>query len=298
MKKLLFAVLLALSLSISARELVLVSAWPPGGGQDVTIRKIQTLLGPILGYPVTVEYHSGDEGAVAIQTLINANQSNRTYVMLQTLALMLNAPAEMVPVSYLGSQSAFIAVKPGFQENLQDCRNPRPMFFGTAGGVNSASNMLVKMLPSECRKRFIHVPYRGGSQGIVDLMAGNIDMFIGSYALTAGYVQTGTLKIAAELGTTQSQLYQDVPMLRYDLYKNMPNPNSWYVFAYNRIPATELESITRAFQTLYETAEFQKYQQSIGMIRHITADSGAEQFRRDFSRLAQILEKQQIKTAD
>jgi tripartite-type tricarboxylate transporter receptor subunit TctC len=295
MKKLLIVLMLLFSAAVSARELVIV--WPDaaGGGQDVTLRKIQTLLAPILGYPVVVEYHPGAEGAVARQTLINANQPGRTYVMMQTLALMVASPPDIVPVSYVGGQSAFMAVRPDFDVGIMDCRNPKPIFFGTAGGVNSASNMLIKMLPSNCRDKFIHVPYRGGGPGLVDLMAGNIDIFIGSYMLSSGFVQAGKLKIAAELGISQSGLYQNVPMFKPKVYRNMPNPNSWYVFAYKN---TNAQEVAQAFETLYASPEFQEYQRSIGAVRKITADSAQEQFQQDMTKLKEMLEKQAIKTTN
>ena len=295
MKKLLLTLLLLVGLSVSARELVLVSPGTPGGGQESTIRKLQALLETVLNYPVIVEYHPGGDGAVAANYLLNANQPSRIYIMIHNLGSMMNKSPIIVPISYLGSQSSFMAVRPDFKTDITDCQDTRPIFVGTPGGGNTAGYMMIKMLEPHCSKKFINVPYKGGSQAIVDVLAGNIDMFIGSYAASSAYVQAGTLKIAAEIGTTRSQLYNDVPMFRFDLYKKMPNPLAWYVFATKN---TDTRDIEQALETIYNLPEFQEFQQKNGVVRQVTAKSGAEQFIIDADKLAKILQKQVDKTAN
>jgi len=149
---------------------------------------------------------------------------------------------------------------------------------------------MLKMLGPKCQARFINVPYKGGSQAIMDLLAGNIDMFIGSYSVTAGYVEAGTLKITAEIGNTRSRLYPDVPMFKFELYKKLPNPVSWYLFATKN---TDTKEIEQALETVYATSEWQQYLQKSAMGRNITANSAAEQFYTDSAKLAKIMQKAQ-----
>jgi len=88
--------------------------------------------------------------------------------------------------------------------------NPGKLTVASAG-VGSAPHMFWELFRSKTGVDIVHVPYRGGGPAVVDLLAGQVQVYFGTFASTIEQVRAGKLRALAVLSATRAAVLPDVP---------------------------------------------------------------------------------------
>jgi tripartite-type tricarboxylate transporter receptor subunit TctC len=161
----------------------------PGTGNDILARLMAPFLQQRLGQPVVVENRTGASGVIAAQAVSRAEPDGRTLLVLgdpfvTNPSLMPSLPFDPVAgftfVINLAHGLVVLAVRPDLA--AQDVRGFVEMAKARPGQMNYASpgsgtphHMIMELFRLNTRIGLTHVPYRGSSQAVQDLIGRRVD---------------------------------------------------------------------------------------------------------------------------
>ncbi|MDO8276649.1 MAG: tripartite tricarboxylate transporter substrate binding protein [Burkholderiaceae bacterium] len=203
------------------KPITLVVPFPVGGSTDGTARTFADAVSKSLGQPVVVENRVGASGQVALSTAAKAKPDGYTFVM-ATGPIMGLLPhvrktgydpfADFVPVSRFADSLLVVAVNGQLPVNTLaefiDYAKARPqkLFFGSTG--LSTNRMSVEFLQQRGSFKLTHVPYKGEPDGLMALLAGDIQLMVLATGQIMQHVRSGKIKVLAIM---DNERFEDMP---------------------------------------------------------------------------------------
>lgn len=211
------------------RSVRVISGAAAGGSSDFVSRLVAEAVGPLLGARAVVENRTGANGVVAAAEVARAAPDGTTVFTcpMSTMAITpqlvgANLPvdpgAELAPIATVALSSyGFVVATNGPYRSVPDVleaarRRPGQVTFASAG-VGSAQHLSGELLQQRTGVRMAHVPYRGASPAVVDILGGRTDFMITNMADIARQVQDGALRLLAIGDDGGSPLFPDVAPL-------------------------------------------------------------------------------------
>ncbi len=209
-----------------ARSIRLIVPWPPGGGVDAFGRVVQVALGEQLGQTVVIDNIGGGSGRIGTQSAARAAADGYTLLLTNdsfaaTEALpVAGTPAlrdavDPVTLAVSGPQGVYAHPKSGFrsiEEYAAAARaQPGKLNVGVPG-IGSSQHLASELLLRAAGNLHVtHVPYRGGGPLLQDLIAGNIDAAVVTFAAGAQQAQAGQLVPLAVTSAARTPTFPNVP---------------------------------------------------------------------------------------
>ena len=189
------------------KPLRLIVPFPPGGVTDISSRVVAQKLSIELGQPVVVENRAGASGMIGAEAGAKAPADGYTLTMGNISTLAINAVtfakmpydpvASFAPVSMVAIQPLVIAVHPSVPaKTLGELvalakSQPGKLNFGTAG---SSIYLAVEFFNTAAGIRMNHVPYKGSSPAITDLVGGQIQVLFDPFSSLYPQVRSGNAR--------------------------------------------------------------------------------------------------------
>ena len=185
----------------------------PGGSNDVVAREIASGLQSNLNQTAVVENKPGGGGIIAYSYVAKSPPDG--YLMLITPASFTMGPhlsrnpgynpiTEFAPINLVADVPFIMVVPPTLpvrtvQEFIALAKNsPNKLTFGSVG-VGTPQHLGGELFKMHAGVDLIHVPFRGATAALPDLLAGRIDMFIGAINSLLPLIKEGKLRaLAAE----------------------------------------------------------------------------------------------------
>lgn len=195
-----------------------------GGTADVLARAIAQRLASKYGQSVIVENHPGMGGNLGA-SLIAKGPANGSALLLGTIGIhsayavypkLQHNPDEIQPVIILGGVPCVVAVNNDrpfrtLAELLAFAKaNPGKLNFGSAG-TGSSTHMVGELFQQATGVKLTHVPYRGSSAAMNDLLGGQIDMMFELLTTAGPIVQAGRIRPLAVTSKNRSSVVPEVP---------------------------------------------------------------------------------------
>ncbi len=207
-----------------ARPLKIVVPATAGGTTDIVARTLAEKMAAGLGQPVTVENKLGANGIVAVRAVAGAPADGYTLLLIHTaytqnLALRNDHPynlSELVPLVLLGRSGTVLVVPSSLgvntlKEFVEYVRaRPGKLSYGSFG-VASTAHIYGEMLKTTANIQLEHVPYKGETAALNDVLSGQIVATWGSAGTFEPHVKAGKLKILAITGPGRMPQYPDIP---------------------------------------------------------------------------------------
>ena len=202
----------------------IVVAQAPGGVTDVVTRIIAQPLSEILGQPVVVEDRPGATGLVGTEVVARAAPDGYTllsYVDANTIIPFTMKHIDHDPdrsfaaITLVARGSHVIVANPSAPfSNLSELiayakAHPGQLSYASPG-TGSPQHLATETLARETGIKITHIPYKGGGQAIVDVVAGNVPIGTVGLAPALPHLRAGKLKAIAVTGATRSPLLPDV----------------------------------------------------------------------------------------
>jgi tripartite-type tricarboxylate transporter receptor subunit TctC len=211
--------------SFPTRPITIVVPFSAGGTADVLARAIALRLENKYGKTVIVENRPGAGGNIGAQAVSTAKPDGYTLV-LGTVGvhaaysiyskLNYNPAKDLRPIILLGEVPCVIAVHPSrpFNDLAQFLtyakNNPETLTFGSAG-VGSSTHMVGELFQQAAGIQLRHVPYRGSSMAMNDLLGGQIDMMFELITTAAPIIKSGQIRALAVTSRQRSSALPDIP---------------------------------------------------------------------------------------
>jgi tripartite-type tricarboxylate transporter receptor subunit TctC len=221
-----------------------------GSATDVVPRLVFDRLAAVLGQPIVIENRPGAGGALGTAQVAKAEPDG--YSILAHSSALTIAPAlfpnlsfdttkDLAAVLMIGS-SANVMVVPNarpwktVQDFIADAKaRPGSISFGSAG-IGSAVHISAEKFRLAAGIEATHVPYRGGSEVLADILGGRIDFYFAPLALALPLIRDG--KVHALLVSTP-QRAPDLPDVPTPAEAGLKNAESliWFgIFMPSKTP--------------------------------------------------------------
>jgi tripartite-type tricarboxylate transporter receptor subunit TctC len=198
--------------------------FPPGGTTDVIGRLVAKELSESLGKPVVVENRAGASGGIAAGAVARSAADGHTLVLVPSshatnpflYASLPYDDKDLVPVSLVATTPYVLVTHP----ELPASDFPALMKYLAAnpGKVNYASaspgtgqHLAGELFGRMADVKIVHIPYKGSSAALPDLMSGRVQMMFENVAVMTPHVRQGSLRALAVTGGKRSKLLPDVP---------------------------------------------------------------------------------------
>ncbi len=250
----------------------IVVPFSPGGGTDQISRSIAEGMSQSLAQPVVVLNKPGAGTIIGTSYVARAKPDGYTLLM-ATFAHAVN-PAlhkdlpystdqDFAPVALVGTSPNVLVVnsKSPYKtvQGIIDYAkaNPGKLTFGSYGTGTSA-HLAGALFENIAGIEMTHVPYKGSSPAITDLLGGQIDMVFSTAASVAQYVASGQLRAVAVTSKKRASAYAGVPTIAES---GLPayEAESWYgVFAPKGTPADVIQRLNAAVAQAVKSPAFKQ----------------------------------------
>jgi len=189
------------------RPLRLIVPFPPGGSNDVVGRMIAVQLSTRLDKPVIVENQGGAGGLIGTEMAARSQPDGYTLLLVSVAYAFIPAiyklpydPATaFTPVAILGAGPVVIAVTSKLPVNsVKELialakEKPGELNYATAG-VGSFQHLASELFKLQAGVDIVHIPFKGGGPAMMDVIAGNTQIAIGSLVQMLPQIKAGKLK--------------------------------------------------------------------------------------------------------
>ena len=228
------------------KPMVAILSFPAGGSTDVFARSIGVPLGEALGQAVVIDNKPGAGGMIALGAAAKASPDGYTLLFSAltnqsiSYSLFKNPPADLtkdlVPVALVGSIPHLIVVNPSVPaKNLPELivfiKSKKGDFNYASQGNGSLSHLEATLFMQRIGATGTHIPYKGSSFALPDLIAGNTLMMFDSVTASLPHIQSGKLRPIAIAAPERSPLMPNVPTLGQDGMKQFDVENLYAIYA-------------------------------------------------------------------
>ena len=239
--------------------------FPPGGGNDTIARLIAQSLSGTLGQQVVIDNRPGAGGTIGAQAAAAAAADGHTIFLAGVATHGINpnlrrklpydAVKDFDAVSLIASAPHLVVVHPSLPvksiKDLIALAKAKPGTINYASnGAGGSSHMGVELFNMMTGTRMVHVPYKGLSPALTELMAGEIQLMFSSAVAMLPQVKGGRLRAIAMTGAQRSAAIPDIPTVAEAGVKGYET-GSWYgVVAPAGIPKYAIERLSREIVTI------------------------------------------------
>jgi len=209
-----------------AKPIRLVAPSTPGDAPDVIARMVADKLSIALGQQVVVENRPGAGGVVGSEIVAKALPDGYTLIMGNAGSHGINAAVysklpydiqrDFAPVSQIALAPNIFVVNPdipakSIPEFVAYAKARPGQLAYASGGNGSSAHMSMELLKSMAGIELIHVPYKGSSPALTDVMAGQVAVMSVNMPPAVPLVKAGKLRALAVTTRTRSPLMPEVP---------------------------------------------------------------------------------------
>ncbi|MEA2935872.1 MAG: hypothetical protein QOD74_2518 [Variibacter sp.] len=208
-----------------SRPIKMLVSYPAGGANDLVARAVSAAMEKALSATIVVENRSGAAGAIAAEAAAKSPADGYTLYMMsssQVLAPSLRKTLPYDPVRdftaiALAARSSYVlAVHPSMPfHSMADLiafakANPGKLNYASSG-TGAGPHLATELFAAMAGVRLTHVPYRGDTPGLTDLIAGQVQMSFMSMAPAIPHVKSGTIRALAVASGKRSAMLPDIP---------------------------------------------------------------------------------------
>lgn len=293
-----------------SKPLRMVVPFSPGGSTDVIARLVAREMSKQLGQTVVVENKDGASGAIATDFVAKAAPDGYTmcYCTTGSIAILplIDAKLSYKPerdlsaVTHAVNQPFVVVVRSNlgvdnFKDLVAMSKSGRKLSFGSPGTA-TPSHLTGELLNLATGMDMRHVPYRGDTPAVQDMLGGHIDAMMLSAISVKALVESGKVKALAVSSTTRLKTLPELPTIAELGYAGFQTNNLQAIFVPAGTPPDVIAKLNAAAVAGLRTAEAVEKIGGQGLI--IVADSPASatrSMREESARWAPVVNKLDLK---
>ena len=243
-----------------SRPIRFIVPYVPSGAADIVARVVGQKLGDALGTTVVVDNRAGAGGNLGTDLVAKAPADGHTLLMGNVGPLAINVSLQkrlpydplrdFAPVSMLMIYPNVLVVNPSLpaksvSELIALARaRPGQLIYASAG-TGSSTHLAAELFKSMAGIEMAHVPYKGGGQAVVDVIAGQVHLYFSSVLGALPHVKTGKLRALAVTSAGRSRAAPDLPSVAESGFPGY-EANNWVgLLVPARTPAPIVERLHR-----------------------------------------------------
>jgi tripartite-type tricarboxylate transporter receptor subunit TctC len=232
--RLAFGVLLAFALAGGAqaqnyptKPIKLVAPFTPGGVTDNIGRVFGERMSRELGQQVIIDNRAGANGRIGTEVIAKSPPDGYSLLLGGIGALTIHPNMmkvsydpvnDFIPISLIATNDVVIVMNPNLPpQNVTEFiawvkANSGKIQYGSSG-IGAPTHLAAELFRSRVGAEMTHVPYKGDSAAIMDVVAGTVNFSFSTVSATISLIRAGKLRAIAMTGLARSQTLPDVPTL-------------------------------------------------------------------------------------
>jgi tripartite-type tricarboxylate transporter receptor subunit TctC len=289
-----------------SRPVRIISIFPAGGGNDAICRAVAQRLGENLRQQVIVENRPGANGIIGTEVAARSAPDGYTITLIPSghavnASLYRKLPYDSVkdftPITLAGSSPLVLALHPSIPaQNVRELiavARARPgQLTYVSSGIGASGHLAGALFETMTKTTMVHVPYKGMSLAVSDLIGGQVSMTFGTSLSVVPHARSGRLRAMATTGTLRSPALPDLPTVAE---AGVPGYEAslWYGFVGPaRLPAEIVQRLNAEIVAVLAMPDVRERLTSQGLD---TRSSTAEEFGRllvsDLERWAGVVQR-------
>jgi tripartite-type tricarboxylate transporter receptor subunit TctC len=253
------------------RPVRLIIPFPPGGSNDVVGRVIGVQLGERLGQPVIIDNRGGAGGTIGMNAGAKAPADGYTLLLVSVAYPVSIALGRMprdsiqsfAPVAALGTGPSLLVVPAALPvQSVQELialakRKPGALNAGSAG-PGSFQHLATELFRLQSGIDIVIVQYKGGGPALTDVLAGQVQMNVGSVIQNLPHVRSGKLKALGLGGPSRIPALPEVPTFAEAGLAGAEASNWWGIVAPAGTPAPVMGRLQTEIFAILDSADTKK----------------------------------------
>lgn len=288
----------------------IISPYPPGGGTDLLARAIAQRITERYNVPALVDNRPGANGTIGTGLAAKAPPDGHTMVVVASAyaagaSLYRNLPydqaRDLASVSLLASGPLVLVVHPSLPvrstNELVAFARARPgQLVLASSGLGSLPHLSAELFASMTGIKLIHVPYKGPSAALIDLLSGQVSVYFVNIMSSLPYVKSGKLRALGVTTPQRSAIAPELPTIAEAGLKGYDMTN-WYGLL---VPsATPRNTVTRLGDEVKRIMAFPEFQSSLAAVGMTPVASTPAEFStfltREMAKYARVTQEAGVK---
>jgi tripartite-type tricarboxylate transporter receptor subunit TctC len=249
----------------------IIVPFSPGASNDLFGRALAQRMSARLGTTVIVENKPGAGGAIGAE-MVARGEPDGSILMLSSNSFTTNAamtaklPYDMnksfVPVAMVAKASMIVVVSASspyktLPQAIEAMRDPKLKINYGSAGVGSLAHIGTELFHSMAGTTALHVPYKGVSNAITDMLGNNIQIMITTIASVGEQIKAGKLRSLAVTSLERSQTMPEIPTAA-EYISGYTAEAWWGVFAPGSTPKPIVDRLNAVIRTITEQPDMRK----------------------------------------
>ena len=291
-----------------SRPIRLLVGYAAGGGVDAAARMLSARLPALLGQQVVVENRAGASGAIAADLVAKAAPDGHTLVLGESGLLIASHLGAKLPFDPLATftpvAGVFTAPLMIVANNDVPVRNPRELvalikaspgrYAYATSGVGTVHHLGMEILKVQTGSFIVHIPYRGASQILPDVISGQVPFGVVSAAAGLAQARAGRVRVVAMMSTARLPGAEEVPPLAQALPGFDVAPRL-FLLAPGGTPPAVVQRLNDAIRTVVASADLIETAARQGAVpAYMEPQALAAEMRRESAGWARIIQQQKV----
>ncbi|MBI4207229.1 MAG: tripartite tricarboxylate transporter substrate binding protein [Betaproteobacteria bacterium] len=252
----------------------------PGGGTDFIARLLGQKLNEAWGEPVIVDNRPGAAGNLGVEIAAKAVPDGYTLVIPITsfpinpslyAKLPFDTVRDFAPITLVASAPLLLVVNPKLQANsvkeLIALAKAKPGALNFANsGSGTTAHLAGEMFKRMAGVDIVSVPYKGGGPAVIDLLAGNVQMYFSTIPAALTQVKAGRLRALAVTGGKRMSEISDIPTVSESGLAGFEVVAWFGMFAPARTPQPVVRKLNTELVRILNTSEVREKMAGHGLI--------------------------------
>lgn len=305
------AALPAAAQTYPGKPIKMIAPYPAGGGVDAVARLIAERLATRLGQPIVVDNKPGAAATIGGEALAKSPPDGYT-LMLGSItdyaiaphvhkALTFDQRKDFAPVVEVGYGTVVLVVNADFApRSVKDLialakSKPGELSFASSG-IGGLQHLNGEMFKQMAGIELVHVPYKGTTQLLPDLLAGRVPMAIDSLPAHLPHLKAGRLRALAVASPVRSAILPEIPTMSEAGLPGYVSATNYTLFAPAGTPKPIIALLNKEVNAVLQSADIRDKLLSQGIvITGGSVDAIEKQIPKEMDKWAHVVKTSQLK---
>ncbi len=272
-----------------SKAIRVIVPFPAGGGTDIVARDVTQKMSVSTKWTFVIDNKPGSGGNLGIDTAAKAPADGYSMVIGQTSNLAINPSLysklpydpikDLTPIGLIGNAPLVLVVATDSPfKTLGDvikAAKAQPGFINYAtSGNGTVAHLATELLQREAGVKLTHIPYKGASQGITDVISGQVQLYMSSVPTLLGHIKNGKLRPLAVTAAKRTDDLPQTPTVAESGYKGFEAVTWFGLLGPAKLPASVVSTANTELNKALNSPELRKRLEDQGL--NVTPSSSDE----------------------
>ena len=272
-----------------SKALRVIVPFPAGGGTDIVARDVTQKMSVTTKWTFVIDNKPGSGGNLGIDTAAKAPADGYSLVIGQTSNLAINPSLysklpydpikDLTPIGLIGNAPLVLVVPTDSPfKTLGDvikAAKAQPGFINYAtSGNGTVAHLATELLQREAGIKLTHIPYKGATQGINDVIGGQVQLYMSSVPTLLGHIKNGKLRPLAVTAAKRTDDLPQTPTVAESGYKGFEAVTWFGLLGPAKLPASVIRTANTELNKALNSPDLRKKLEDQGL--NVTSSSSEE----------------------